>query len=34
MDVEVQHQLIDNHDGTYDVEYIIMDDADNVQITV
>lgn len=29
----MEHTLIDNGNGTYDVEYCILDDAEDVEIT-
>lgn len=33
IDYEVEHSLIDNGNGTYDVDYIIMEEAEDVEIT-
>lgn len=32
MDFQVEHTLIDNQDGTYDVEYMIGEEVDDVEI--
>jgi hypothetical protein len=34
MDVEVEHELVDNLDGTYNVEYQINEDSEDVQVQV
>jgi len=34
MDVELEHQLLDNHDGTYDVQYTVNEEAEDVEVTV